>query len=259
MDFNDLTQKFTEKVKKIGKDTAEEVQKLNKIRQLNGKVSDAKKQIENIYSEIGKKFYELHKDYIPEGFEELIQTINERQNEIEQLKEQLREVKGVVLCPGCNMEVSGDERFCPNCGSKMPEPVEVADAEDEASVVVDAEEVVSEAAEGAKDAAEEVKEAAEDAAEGAKEVVADAAGEVKDAAANAAEEVKETAEDVAEGAKDAAADAADSLRDTAEDLAGKAKEKAGEIAEGAKEVAEKAAEELMDAAENLKEDIKKMF
>ena len=135
MGFNDFTQKFTEKVKKLSKDTAEEVQKLNKVRQLNGKVNDAKKQIESVYSEIGKKFYELHKDYIPEGFEELIQTINEKQNEIVLLKEQLREVKGVVLCPSCNTEVSGDERFCPNCGSKMPEPVEVADAEDEASVV----------------------------------------------------------------------------------------------------------------------------
>ena len=188
MDFNDLTQKFTQKVKQLGKDTAEEVQKLNKIRQLNGKVSDAKKQIEHIYSEIGKKFYELHQDSVPEGFEEYVRTINDKTVEIEQLKEQLREVKGVVLCESCNTEVSADERFCPNCGSKMPEPVETADEEDEASVVIDA---------------EEVKDAAADAVEEAKDMAGDVAEEVKDAV----EEAKDMAGDVAEEVKDTAADA----------------------------------------------------
>ncbi len=208
MDFNDFTQKFTEKVKKLGKDTADEVQKLNKIRQLNGKISDAKKKIESVYSEIGKKFYELHKDYIPEGFEELIETINGKTAEIEELKGQLREVKGVVLCTSCNMEVSGDERFCPNCGSKMPEPVEVADEEDEDAVVVDAEEVKDVAA----DVVEDVKDAATDAVEGAKE----AAEDVKDAAT-------EVAEEIAEGAKEVAGNAADEIKDAAEHLKEEAK------------------------------------
>ncbi len=237
MDFNDLTQKFTEKVKKLGKDTADEVQKLNKIRQLNGKVNDAKKQIENVYSEIGKKFYELHKDYIPEGFEELIKTINEKAAEIEELKGQLRDVKGVVLCTSCNMEVSGDERFCPNCGSKMPEPVEVADEGDEASVVVDAEEVK----EAAADVAEEVKEQAVDAVENAKDVAAEAMEDTKDA-------VKDVAGDV----KDAAADAVDGLKE-------KVEKAAEDIAEGAKKVAGNAADEIKDAAEDLKEEAEKLF
>ncbi len=237
MDINDLTQKFTQKVKQLSKDTAEEVQKLNRIRQLNGKVNDARKQIEQIYSEIGKKFYELHKDSAPEGFEELVRTISDRTVEIGQLKEQLREVKGVVLCENCNTEVSADERFCPNCGSKMPEPVEEAEAEDEASVVIDAEDVT-----------ENVKEAAADATEN-----------VKEAAADATENVKEAAADVTENVKEAAADTAENVKETAEDLAEKAMEKAQDVAEGAKEVAGNAAEELKEAAEQLKEDIGKMF
>ncbi len=237
MDFNDLTQKFTQKVKQLSKDTAEEVQKLNKIRQLNGKINDAKKQIENIYSEIGKKFYELRKDDIPEGFEEFIQTINDKTVEIEQLKEQVRETKGVVLCPGCNTEVSSDERFCPNCGSKMPEPVEVADEEDEAAVVVDTVDVT----EAAKTTVDDVKEAA-----------ADVADDVKEATADAVDNMKEAAADVADSVKDMASDAVDDIKDAA-------KEKAEEIVEGAKEVAGNAADELKEAAEDLKENAEKMF
>ncbi len=226
MDFNELTQKFTSKVKQLGKDTAEEVQKLNKIRQLNGKANDAKKQIENIYSEIGKKFYELHKDSVPEGFEEFVQTISDKLVEIEQLKEQVREVKGVVLCPSCNTEVSADERFCPNCGGKMPEPVEEADAEDESAVIVDAEDVT-----------EKVEEAAED----AKEAAEDVAGDVKDMAKEAVDDLKDAAAETAEDAKEA-------MKDTAE-----------ELADGAKEIAGNAADELKEAAEDLKEDVEKLF
>lgn len=237
MDFNELTQKFTSKVKQLGKDTAEEVQKLNKIRQLNGKANDAKKQIENIYSEIGKKFYELHKDSVPEGFEELVQTISDKLVEIEQLKEQVREVKGVVLCPSCNTEVSTDERFCPNCGGKMPEPVEEADAEDESAVVVDA---------------EDVTEKVEEAAENAKEAAEDIAGDVKDMAKEAVDDLKDAAAETAENAKEAVAD-------TAEELADGAKEKAEELADGAKEIAGNAADELREAAEDLKEDVEKLF
>ena len=49
---------FGKKVKQFGKDTVEEVQKMNEVRQLNNKVSDTKKQINNLYTEIGKKLYE---------------------------------------------------------------------------------------------------------------------------------------------------------------------------------------------------------
>lgn len=266
MDFNDFTQKFTKKVKQLSKDTAEEVQRLNKVRQLNGKVNDAKKQIENIYSQIGKQFYELYKDSAPEGFEEFIRTINDKTVEIGQLMEQVREAKGVVLCPSCNTEVSGDERFCPNCGSRLPESVENAAAEDEASVVVDAEDVTVGAKEAAADLAEDAKEAAADmaeeakeAAEDVKEAAADVAEDAKEAVADAAGDAKEAAQNIAGDVQDAAAEAADGLKDAAEDFMDAAKEKAGEIAEGAKKIAGNAVDELKEAAGNLKDDIEKMF
>jgi hypothetical protein len=126
------------KVKQIGKDTVEEVQKLNEVRQLNGKVNDTKKQIKNLYLEIGKKLYEQYKEAPFDGFESEIQAISEKYVEMEQLKDQVRKVKGVVLCPCCNMEVAKGERFCSNCGNKMPEVVDPEDA-DEDAVVVDAE------------------------------------------------------------------------------------------------------------------------
>lgn len=169
---------FGKKVKQFGKDTVEEVQKMNEVRQLNNKVSDTKKQINNLYTEIGKKLYEQYKEAPFSGFETEIETINEKSDLIEELKEQIRKVKGVVLCPCCNMEVGEKERFCSNCGNKMPEIVN-PDETDENAIVVDSVDVTeAESAEKSDDAAvhdtteetmeaEAVEEAAETAEEGA--------------------------------------------------------------------------------------------
>ena len=108
---------------------------MNEVRQLNGKINDAKKQITNLYTEIGKKLYEQYKESALTGFESEIQTINEKYFQIEELKDQIRGVKGVVLCPCCNMEVGAAERYCSNCGSKMPEVFEIVDGDEAADAV----------------------------------------------------------------------------------------------------------------------------
>lgn len=190
MDFD--FEKVKQKVKQLSKDTVEEVQKMNEIRQLKGKISSAKKQIESTYTEIGKKFFELNSDSAPEGFETFVQTIRDKQELIGQLKEQIRAVKGMILCPNCGMEVAAGERFCTNCGSRMPEEPGVEgddETEDEVVAEVDAEEASEDAAKAEEEAAEVAEEAAQ-----AEEDAADAAEE----AAQAEEDAAEAAEDVAE-------------------------------------------------------------
>lgn len=123
------------KMRKFSRNTVEEVQKMNEVRQLNGRISDAKKQIANLYTEIGKKLYEQYKESALTGFESEIQTINEKYFQIEELKDQIRAVKGVVLCPCCNMEVGASERYCSNCGSKMPEVFEIVDGDEAADAI----------------------------------------------------------------------------------------------------------------------------
>lgn len=158
MKFEDISKK----VKKFSKDTVEEVQKMNEVRQLNGRVNDTKKQINGIYLDIGRKLYDMYKEAPLEGFEAEIRSIDEKLAQIQQLRDQIRGVKGVVLCPCCNMEVSVTERFCSNCGNKMPEIVEIADP-DEDVVVVEATDVTeaNAALEAAKDAEAEAEDTAE--------------------------------------------------------------------------------------------------
>ena len=173
MNFEDLKKKF----EKIGKDTVTEVQKLNEIRQLNSRVNDEKKALNKIYTEMGKKLYELYKDAPLEGFEAEIQSVEEKFSMIDLLQDQVRSVKGVALCPSCNMEVGAGERFCSNCGGKMPEVIEIEEKVEEAAEDISADEVVEEVVE----AAEEVLEDAVEAAEEVVEDVVEAVEEVKEA------------------------------------------------------------------------------
>lgn len=125
-------EEISKKVKKFSKDTMVEVQKMNEVRQLNSKVNEEKRYLNKLYLEMGKKLYDKYKDAdtAPEGFEAEFRKITERYSVMDLLQDEIRQVKGVVLCPCCNMEVAATERFCSNCGNRMPEPVKIEGKED---------------------------------------------------------------------------------------------------------------------------------
>ena len=191
MNFEDISKKL----KQFSKDTVTEVQKLNEVRQLNSRISDEKKQLNQVYMEMGKKLYQMYKEAPLDGFDEEMRSIEEKYSMIDLLQDQIRQVKGVVLCPCCNTEVAATERFCSNCGNKMPE---VITAQEEAEVLegeVVAEEAVEEESEAADETVEETVETVEnEAAEETVETVEEAAEAAED---EAAEENAETAEDEA--------------------------------------------------------------
>jgi hypothetical protein len=183
-------EEFGKKVKQLSKDTVEEVQRLNEIRILKGQVNDAKKQIRECYSEMGKRLYDQYKEAPLDGFEAEIHSITEKFAQIEEVKEQLRKVKGVVLCPCCNMEVAAGEKFCSNCGSQMPEAEPVSD--DDVEIIIDAEEddVVDvetgtvEDTEASDESAETSEEEAVDETAETSEVEADETAETSEVEAN---------------------------------------------------------------------------
>ena len=193
-------EEISKKVKKFSKDTMVEVQKMNEVRQLNSKVNEEKRYLNKLYLEMGKKLYDKYKDAdtAPEGFEAEFRKITERYSVMDLLQDEIRQVKGVVLCPCCNMEVAATERFCSNCGNRMPEPVKIEGKEDgDVSDSVDGKEAnTEEAAETVVDVeAEDVTESSvqEDTSkeEGDAEAVEEAAEAESDAKADVTEEIVE--------------------------------------------------------------------
>ena len=215
-------EEISKKVKKFSKDTMVEVQKMNEVRQLNSKVNEEKRYLNKLYLEMGKKLYDKYKDadMVTEGFEAEFRKITERYSVMDLLQDEIRQVKGVVLCPCCNMEVAATERFCSNCGNRMPEPVKIEGKEDgEVIDSVDGKEAnTEEAAETVVDVeAEDVTESSvqEDTSkeEGDAEAVEEAAEAESDAKADVTEKIVEESdaarsEEVTEEVPGAAAEAA---------------------------------------------------
>lgn len=204
MDFEELGKKL----KKFSQDTMTEVQKMNEVRQLNGKISDEKKLLNRLYLEMGQKLYDTYKDVeLPlEEFDGDFRKIRERYVAIDLLQEKIRNVKGVVLCPCCNMEVAAGDRYCTNCGNKMPETVKLEETSDEDAVEVEPT-VVEPEAESEEGESEKAEDAVEQTESAAEEAVCEAAEETGACARSAHQEETVATDELAADAEAAVEEA----------------------------------------------------
>ena len=204
MDFEELGKKL----KKFSQDTVTEVQKMNEVRQLNGKISDEKKLLNRLYLEMGQKLYDTYKDVeLPlEEFDSDFRKIRERYVAIDLLQEKIRNVKGVVLCPCCNMEVAAVDRYCTNCGNKMPETVKLEETTDEDAVEVEST-VVEPEAESEEGESEKAEDAVEQTESAAEEAVCEAAEETGACARGAHQEETVATDELAADAEAAVEEA----------------------------------------------------
>lgn len=204
MDFEELGKKL----KKFSQDTVTEVQKMNEVRQLNGKISDEKKLLNRLYLEMGQKLYDTYKDVeLPlEEFDSDFRKIRECYVAIDLLQEKIRNVKGVVLCPCCNMEVAAGDRYCTNCGNKMPETVKLEETTDEDAVEVEST-VVEPEAESEEGESEKAEDAVEQTESAAEEAVCEAAEETGACARGAHQEETVATDELAADAEAAVEEA----------------------------------------------------
>lgn len=218
MDFEELGKKL----KKFSQDTVTEVQKMNEVRQLNGKISDEKKLLNRLYLEMGQKLYDTYKDVeLPlEEFDSDFRKIRERYVAIDLLQEKIRNVKGVVLCPCCNMEVAAGDRYCTNCGNKMPETVKLEETTDEDAVEVEST-VVEPEAESEEGESEKAEDAVEQTESAEEEAVCEAAEETGACARSAHQEETVATDELA-------ADAEAAVEEAEEETAKEAAESASE-------------------------------
>lgn len=113
--FEDLGKRITQTSQEVvqkTKDTAEVIK-------LNNMISDEEKCINNLYSEVGKKYFEIHFESYEQELEDMIIAIKEAKNKIEEYTEQVKRLKGIVRCPNCGGEVQYGTPFCSSCGTRM--------------------------------------------------------------------------------------------------------------------------------------------
>ena len=105
-----------------GQGVAKHTKNFTEITRLNGAIAEQERQADALLRELGQACYDRHQDdpYYPYAAQ--IQGIREAYAQIAQYQAQIRQIKGIRICPQCGAEVGPDSAFCGGCGAKMEPP-----------------------------------------------------------------------------------------------------------------------------------------
>lgn len=116
MDFFD---KLGEALEAAGKDVSQKAKDVSEIAKLKLDIKSKEDYIEKQFVELGKAYFEKHKD--EDGIEEAEQffLIKEAQEAIESMKAEVLRIQGAEACVKCGSRMPEGATFCSNCGAKL--------------------------------------------------------------------------------------------------------------------------------------------
>ncbi|MCD7922693.1 MAG: zinc ribbon domain-containing protein [Clostridiales bacterium] len=149
----DFFNKLGSSISSAGKDGLNKAKEMKDSAKISLDIKERENSIQKMYRELGKAYYQDHKDDISSEYSDRIASIKAAFEEIGELKSNLDDVRGIRRCPHCGKVVSPEAKFCASCGEKCEEEiVECEVVGDEAGAeegTVD--DIVAEAEEGTDD------------------------------------------------------------------------------------------------------------
>lgn len=119
----DFFEKLGDTIVNVGKDVTQKAKDVSGIAKLKLDIKSKEDFIREQYMELGKAYYERHKDVTVEE-QARFDQIKEASEEIEKMKLQILELKGARKCPDCGAETSDTAEYCSVCGAKLTVVVE---------------------------------------------------------------------------------------------------------------------------------------
>lgn len=120
--FDDLSKKLSQTSADVMKKTKD----FADTTKLNSMISDEERNIQEAYRQMGKVYFDMHKDAPAAEMAEFVAQVVAAQEKIVQYNKEIAQIKGVVKCPVCGVDVPQDAAFCASCGAKMPAKTEEA-------------------------------------------------------------------------------------------------------------------------------------
>ncbi|MCD7949084.1 MAG: zinc ribbon domain-containing protein [Erysipelotrichaceae bacterium] len=87
---------------------------------LNSTINAEQKKIDNNYYHIGKLYATMHVTDYEDDFAGMMNEIQASQAIIRDCKEQIKQIKGVVICENCDTENPLGATYCSKCGKELP-------------------------------------------------------------------------------------------------------------------------------------------
>ncbi len=121
-------------VSKSSKTVSEKTKQFTTIAKLNVSISNEESSLKEAYMNIGRKYYELHKEDLNSPYYEELQAIRQGLDRIHNYKEQIKELKGMSFCSNCGENIPKDSRFCNHCGFQNKQQETACDVENNTQV-----------------------------------------------------------------------------------------------------------------------------
>lgn len=113
---------LTKRISSAGQEVAQQTKSFAEVTKLNGSIAEKEKKINALYTEIGRSYYQQHREDTVCDQQQSVNEIRELQEQIRQCQEQIKQIKGIVKCPDCGSDVPSNARYCNTCGRRMEEP-----------------------------------------------------------------------------------------------------------------------------------------
>lgn len=107
------------KITQTGHEMVQKTKEAAEIIKYNGLISEEEHRLEQIFSRLGTEIYEQFAPMCLENFGDIVAEIKESQAKLQDYKEHIRTVKGIINCPHCGQELSPDAAFCSACGHRL--------------------------------------------------------------------------------------------------------------------------------------------
>ena len=124
---------MSETIVSAGKDVGQKAKDVSEIAKLKMDIKSKEDFVEKQYAELGKAYYEKHKDDETEETgengektpeQEHFFLISEALGEIERMRAEVLKIQGAAECPKCGAKMPQGAAFCSNCGTKMDDMFE---------------------------------------------------------------------------------------------------------------------------------------
>lgn len=119
--------KLSETLTNASKDVSQKAKDFSGVAKLTMDIHTKEDQLQKMYAQIGKLYFESHKDDETTDYEQMSQ-IKDTLATIEDMKKELNELKGTKVCPRCGQEVKMADIYCKSCGAKLEDDEIIVDA-----------------------------------------------------------------------------------------------------------------------------------
>lgn len=116
--------KIGKTITSTSKDVAKKTKNLTETAKLNSQINAEQKMIEELQAKVGRIYYEEYKNTSLENLKPLCIEIDEAYSRIEIYRAQIIEIKGILPCPNCGVELSNESAFCSKCGTNVKAYIE---------------------------------------------------------------------------------------------------------------------------------------